>query len=291
MVVMTGSNRLAVAAARTLEELAERAKTQQEHTETPKNSVVAESSDDLSPMTDAEYETLADLEANISDSWWKMGQAFAEIKAKKLYRQTKDGTRRTWDEYCKDAHRISKQQVDKIIRAADVRLTLETETKVSVLPATVSQAAELSGLQPAEMATATEDAVTAAVSENRKPTAKDFKRAAATLKIANTGELSAPTSQSYEGGKAAEEPPAQERRQQRPFRFRASVRSKDDLVLKAVDRITAEHEIKITKRGKPSGGVVCHPTPDNIKNWLTNLGVWLEANKPGDFRLIIESQE
>ena len=291
MVVMTGSNRLAVAAARTLGELAEPATTQQEHTETEKNSVVAESSDDLSPMTDAEYETLADLEANISDSWWKMGQAFAEIKAKKLYRQTKDGTRRTWDEYCKDAHGISKQQVDKIIRAADVRLTLETETKVSVLPATVSQAAELSGLEPAEMATATEDAVTTAVSENRKPTAKDFKRAAATLKIANTGELSAPASQSHEGEKAAEEPPVQERRQQQPFRFRASVRSKDDLVLKAVDRITAEHEIKITKRGKPSGGVVYHPTPDNIKNWLTNLGVWLEANKPGDFRLIIESQE
>lgn len=288
MVVLTGSNRSAVAAARTLGHLAQQATTQQEHTE--KNSVVAESSDDLSPMTDAEYETLADLEATISDSWWEMGKAFAEIKAKKLYRQNKDGIRRTWDEYCKDTHRMSKQQVDKIIRAAEVRLTLETETKVSILPATVSQAAELSGLEPAEMAAATEEAVTTAAFENRKPTAKDFKRAAETLKNANTGALSANTRQSQEDETAVEEAPTQQPLQQRQFRFRASIKSKDDLVLKAAGRITVEHEIGIAKRGKPSGGFVCHPTPDNIKNWLTNLGVWLEANKPSDFRLIIESQ-
>jgi hypothetical protein len=133
---------------------------------------------DLPAMSEAEYETLAKLEASISDSWWKIGQAFAEIKAKKLYRQTKDGTRQTWEEYCKDVHSLSKQQVDKYIRAAEVRQTLETETKVSVLPATVSQAAELSGLEPAEMAKATEEAVTTAASDNRKPTTNDFKQAA-----------------------------------------------------------------------------------------------------------------
>ncbi len=289
MVVMTGSNRVAVAAATTLGQLAEQAARQQEDTETLKDSVVAGSSDDLSPMTPAEFDALADLEGDISDCWWKMGQAFAEIKAKKLYRQTKDGTRRTWEEYCKVAHALSKQQVDKIIRAADVRHTLKTETKVSVLPETVSQAVELSGLEPNEMATATEEAVNTAASENRKPTAKDFKRAAATLKIANTGTASAPASHADEG-EAAEVPSAQAVSQERSFRFRASVRSTDDLVIKGVQQITADHQIKITKRGKSSGVVICHPTPDTIKNWLMNLGVWLEANKPGDFRLTIESQ-
>ncbi len=133
MVVMTGSNRLAVAASRTLGELAEQATTQQEHTETPKKSVGAESSDDLSPMTDAEYETLADLEANIRTPGGRWVRRSPRSKRRSCIGRQKDGTRRTWDEYCKDAHGISKQQVDKIIRAADVRLTLETETKVSVL--------------------------------------------------------------------------------------------------------------------------------------------------------------
>lgn len=72
---------------------------------------------DEAPMTDAEFEALADLEASIADSWWEMGRSFAQIKAKRLYRRNKDGIRRTWEEYCKEAHGLTKQQVDKIIRA------------------------------------------------------------------------------------------------------------------------------------------------------------------------------
>jgi len=178
MVVMTG-NKNAVEATRTLTLLATEMYKEPQTTGEPGASAPG---DDLAPMTEAEFESLADLEGSIQDSWWTMGQSFAEIKAKKLYRQAKDGTRQTWEEYCKSVHNLTKQQVDKIIRAADVRRTLKTETKVSVFPETVSQASELSGLEPAEMATATENAVTTATAENRKPTAKDFKRATAKFK-------------------------------------------------------------------------------------------------------------
>lgn len=139
--------------------------------------------DEVPCMTPAEFNALADLEATISDSWWKMGRAFAQIKTDKLFRQREDGTKRTWEEYCKEVHKMTKQQVDKIIRAAAVRRTLETETKVSVLPDSVSQAAELTGMKPEDMATATENAVETATSEDRKPTAKDFRRAAKPFRI------------------------------------------------------------------------------------------------------------
>ncbi len=140
---------------------------------------------DDAPMTHADFEELADLEADIKGCWWKMGRSFAEIKAKKLYRQTTDGSRRTWNEYCRTVHDLTKQRVDTIIRAAEVRAILETETKVSVLPATASQAVELNGLEPVEMATAAADAVNMAVADNRSPTANDYRLAASKVKPKN----------------------------------------------------------------------------------------------------------
>ena len=114
-------------------------------------------------MTQAEYDRLADLEANISDHWWEMGLAYAEIRDKKLYRRTPDGQPQTWEEYCRKKHKQSKQYIDRLIRASVSVGRMRAETKVSVVPATPSQAHELVGLDPEEMATATSKAGAAGV--------------------------------------------------------------------------------------------------------------------------------
>jgi hypothetical protein len=157
-----------------------------------KDSSIADSGDAVSPMTQAEFAALADLEGKITDSWWHTGQSFAQIKELKLYRWSKNDRRQTWEEYCLDGHELTKQQVDKIIRAADVITQMKTETKVSVFPATVSQAVELKGLTPKEMVTATANAIQKAAKANRKPTANDYKQAAADCKPAKTGNVSVP---------------------------------------------------------------------------------------------------
>ena len=137
--------------------------------------------DDL-PMTDAEVLRLGELESGIKESWWALGRACKEIKESKLYRITRDGKKQTWEEYCQRVHDQTRQYLDRVIRATQVIVILETETKVSVFPETVSQAAPLSGLKPQEMAKATEAAFKAATSQKRNVTADDFKKAADKLK-------------------------------------------------------------------------------------------------------------
>ncbi len=134
------------------------------------------------PMTDAEFQRLDELETLINGNWLEIALDCKEIRESKLYRTTRDGKKQTWEEYCKQFHGQSKQYMDKTIRAAEVVLLLKTETKVSVLPGSIAQAAPLSGLKADEMAIATEAAFKVAESENRPVKADDFKTAAENVK-------------------------------------------------------------------------------------------------------------
>lgn len=138
-------------------------------------------SDDL-PMTDAEFKRLDELETRLKGNWLEFAQDSTEIRESRLYRRTRDGGKQTWEEYCKRFFGQTKQYVDKTIRAAEVLRVLKTETKVSVLPNSIAQAAPLSGLKSDEMAKATEAAFKVAESEKRTVTAEDFKKAAENLK-------------------------------------------------------------------------------------------------------------
>ena len=136
-----------------------------------------------SPMSASEFRRLEELEKSVKDNWRKLGKDLKEIRDSKLYRQTSNGKRQSWEEYCKRNLDLSKQYVDKVIRAAEVLEVLETETKVSILPKTVSQAAKLSGLEPAQMKVACEKACLSAKSEGRKATAKDYEEAIESMNV------------------------------------------------------------------------------------------------------------
>lgn len=137
---------------------------------------------DEAPMTDAEFQRLDVLETRIESNWQQIAQDSKEIKESKLYRRTRDGEKQTWEEYCKRFQGKSKQYVDRTIRGLEAVETLKTETTVSVFPETASQAASLNGLEPGDMATATEEAFRVAKSENRNVTEKDFKNAVEKVK-------------------------------------------------------------------------------------------------------------
>jgi hypothetical protein len=161
--------------------------------------------DDL-PMSAAEFQRLDQLETQIKGKWQQIALDCKEIRELKLYRRTRDGARQTWGEYCKRFQGQSKQYVDKTIRAAEVIQSLEMETKVSEFPVKISHAAPLFGLQPIDMAKATEAAFETAKSEKRKVTSEDFAKAAKTLKPAmKTEEMTS----SQSGHDAGADPPAQ----------------------------------------------------------------------------------
>jgi hypothetical protein len=114
------------------------------------------------------------LETKVEQSLADANSALREIRDKQLFRFDEDGNRQTWEQYCRNKMKLSKQYVDKMLRAGEV-MEMLTETKVSV--ERVAHAAELSGLTKTEMVVVVEKAQQVAKSENRKPKTSDFKGA------------------------------------------------------------------------------------------------------------------
>lgn len=232
------------------------------------------------PMTEDEYDRLADLEANISDCWWEMGIAFAEIRDKKLYRCTPDGEPQTWEDYCKKKHKRSKQYVDRLIRAAESVKRMAAETIVSVLPATPSQAHELVGLNLDEMATATRQATNTAKTEGRKPTAQDFRSAAASVK-ANQPRTPSPTADATDTRRTTSQSgPAD------TGRYAVTIKTAETSDEAVVAQILKDLNIQfVTRKVGPVTRIVCKPSKTQMTGLLTNLGTWLDTNTPGDFEV------
>lgn len=252
------------------------------------------------PMSEAEFGELGKLESDISDCWWGMGLAFGEIKAKKLYRQTPDGERQTWEDYCKIKHKKTKQYVDRLIRAAGVTTTLKTETIVSALPATPSQASELVGLAPDEMAVAVGAALSTAKAEDRKATAKDYRNAAQAAKkkrpsppqdtandpLPGSGETTSglPGSPAHGEQVALESSPVAVPQKAKRYSIKITVQAPEDR--QAVSDVLRELDVPFVTNQYPTmTKLVGSPLASSLGRLLTRIGLWFEENAPASFAI------
>lgn len=137
---------------------------------------------DFIPLSPDEWALLKSLEKTVVAG----GEALIEIRDKKLYRSTEDGKPQTWEEYCRRFFNKSKQYIDKMIRAAEVKRHL-TETKVSVPVEAVSHLEAMHGLSSNEIVQVAEAATETAKKEQRKPTTKDYKDARAKVEKPKPG--------------------------------------------------------------------------------------------------------
>lgn len=100
------------------------------------------------PLTDAEYDELEALETTISKglgTFVEVGNALAEIRDRRLYRQYHD----SFDAYCRDQWEMGRSRAYQLIHAADV--VAEVSTSVDApLPANEAQARELGRVEGAE---------------------------------------------------------------------------------------------------------------------------------------------
>lgn len=126
------------------------------------------------PLTDAEYDDLERLETVVSkglDTFVEVGNALAEIRDRRLYRQYFP----SFAVYCEQQWDMGKSQAYRLIDAAEIVTELEASPIGDVpLPATESQAREL-GKVPAE----DRPAVMAEAAATGKPTAAGIAAAAA----------------------------------------------------------------------------------------------------------------
>jgi hypothetical protein len=85
-------------------------------------------------MLESEFIQLDELEAKARQALSDFAACIREIREKKLYRQGRDGVSRTWDEYCREVFGQVKQNIDREIRAYEIKIDLEKlETKVSTI--------------------------------------------------------------------------------------------------------------------------------------------------------------
>lgn len=104
-------------------------------------------------LTDDEYTDLERLETTISkglDTFVEVGNALAEIRDRKLYRQY----HATFAAYCEEQWEMGKSQAYRLIDAADVVTELETSPNGDTvpLPTTEAQARALSEVAPEKRA-------------------------------------------------------------------------------------------------------------------------------------------
>jgi len=141
-----------------------------------------------------EKQRLAELEGIIAENFRgfvAVGQALAEIREQRLYRQT----HRIFEDYCRDLWDMSHQRAFQleassrvIENLATIVATSDTETPVEILPANEAQARELARLQPEEQVKVWSDLLHAArmqSMEKEKPvaiTAKAVKKAVLNFK-------------------------------------------------------------------------------------------------------------
>lgn len=127
------------------------------------------------PLTDAEYADLETLETTISkglDTFVEVGNALAEIRDRRLYRQFHT----SFAAYCEQQWDIGKSRAYQLIRAAEVVADVSTIVDAPV-PTTESQARALKDLPTPE---AKAEAMRKA-SENGPPTAAKIRDAAAEI--------------------------------------------------------------------------------------------------------------
>ena len=131
---------------------------------------------DLTPLSPEELALLKELEAAADGavSTWLL--AMGEIRDNKLYRFDENGSPQTWEEYCRRRFKMTKQYIDKLLRAEFVNQVIR-ETKVSEPLKSVAHADALHGLEPKEIVIAVGEVNATTKAENRKPKTADYKKA------------------------------------------------------------------------------------------------------------------
>ena len=130
----------------------------------------------LVPLSPEELALLKDLEAAADGAISTCLLAMTEIRDKKLYRFDENGSPQTWEEYCRRRFKMTKQYIDKLLRAEFVNQVIR-ETKVSEPLKSVAHADALHGLEPKEIVIAVGEVNATAKAENRKPKTADYKLA------------------------------------------------------------------------------------------------------------------
>lgn len=130
----------------------------------------------LTPLSAEELVRRKELEemADEAASTWLL--AMVEIRDKKLYRFDEHGSAQTWEKYCRRRFKMTKQNIDKKLRAEFVNQVIR-ETKVSEPLPTVAHADALYGLDQKEIVIAVGEVNATAKAENRKPKTADYKKA------------------------------------------------------------------------------------------------------------------
>ena len=126
------------------------------------------------PLTDTEYDDLEKLETTISkglDTFVEVGNALAEIRDRRLYRQYFP----SFDAYCTEQWDIGKSRAYRLIAAAEVVAEMSPAGD-TLLPKTERAARELKDVDPAKRAD-----VMAKASEDSPATAPKIREAAAEL--------------------------------------------------------------------------------------------------------------
>ena len=109
-------------------------------------------------LSEIEYNRLAHNETVIEkglNTFVDVGNALAEIRDGKLYRQTYG----TFEDYCRDRWGMVASRARQLMAAAEIVAGIESVTNVTLLPATESQARPLARLAPDEQIAAWQEAV------------------------------------------------------------------------------------------------------------------------------------
>jgi len=125
-------------------------------------------------ITTTEQARLAELETIIESNVALVGKALFEIRESRLYRQT----HKTFEEYCQARFEMSRQHINKQIKAAEIIGNLETNSFQNP-PKTETQARPLSKLPPADQPKAWEKANEIAKEEGKPVAARHVEQAVA----------------------------------------------------------------------------------------------------------------
>jgi len=138
------------------------------------------------PLSVREQKRLSELEAIIADNFRgfvAVGQALAEIREQRLYRESYT----TFDDYCRELWDMARQYADRLVASAKVieNLTpigVKTEHDIiPILPSNEAQARELAKLAPEEQVQVWQDLISQ-TKEGNKITAKAIKNAVTEFK-------------------------------------------------------------------------------------------------------------
>lgn len=128
-------------------------------------------------LTSAEFLALRDAEQVIKaglETFVEVGQALAEIRDSRLYRNTHG----TFEAYCQERWGMDRVSAHRTIEAAEIVLSIDNDAPK---PTNVGQARELSGLAPEKAAETMREAHKATKATGGKVTAKAIKSAVVNL--------------------------------------------------------------------------------------------------------------